>query len=297
MASASYLEEIANLRESDLDEVSGARFGDEREEESGQHLLVNRCVTATGEIDERSASGRPAPLKVVRLPRRTYHESGVRFAEPVEEAGTSDHQSLPPIGIETIEADGRPLNFLTKTDASALKGNELLRLKYCYKFPSGVEVKAATFYQRVDWDVPGWVAMYEAPFKLGLRFPLPTLVRDVLRYFRIAPTQLMPNGWRLLLAVECLSERLGRPFGYRELLNCYYLKEHPGDPGRYTFNLFRKKQGHPVLNLTTADRGWKPYFFWVRGEMVFGPGGSDGVPLSWKKASKYSILFISFAID
>ncbi|PON76326.1 hypothetical protein TorRG33x02_242660 [Trema orientale] len=54
---------------------------------------------------------------------------------------------------------------------------------------------------RADSEVVRWTSFYEYTFKLGIRFPLPKLIRDVLIYFELALGQLMPNGWRLLMCL------------------------------------------------------------------------------------------------
>ena len=66
-----------------------------------------------------------------------------------------------------------------------------------------------------------------------MRLPILRLVRDVLDHYEIAPSQLMPNAWRILLVLECLSMRHGVECNIGEVLLSYYLKEHDIDKGRY----------------------------------------------------------------
>ena len=81
------------------------------------------------------------------------------------------------------------------------------------------------FHERVDWVMPGWVAVYELMLKDGMRFPIPRLIRDVCDHYEIAPSQLM--------SLESLSSRheVGCELG--EVLFSYYLKEHDKDKGRF----------------------------------------------------------------
>ena len=51
-----------------------------------------------------------------------------------------------------------------------------------------------TTHERVDWVVPGWVAIYELILKDGMRFPILRLVKDVCNHYEIAPSQLMSNA-------------------------------------------------------------------------------------------------------
>ena len=66
-----------------------------------------------------------------------------------------------------------------------------------------------------------------------MRLQIPKLVQDVLDHYEIAPSQLMPNAWRILLALECLSMRHGVKWEIGDVLFSYYLKEHDTDKGIY----------------------------------------------------------------
>ena len=46
----------------------------------------------------------------------------------------------------------------------------------------------------------GDVVFYEVDFQAGLRFPLQPFVRELLDYFPLAPGQVAPNGWRMIIS-------------------------------------------------------------------------------------------------
>ena len=46
----------------------------------------------------------------------------------------------------------------------------------------------------------GDVGFYEVDFQAGLRFPLQPFVRELLDYFSLAPGQVAPNGWRMIIS-------------------------------------------------------------------------------------------------
>ena len=64
-----------------------------------------------------------------------------------------------------------------------------------------------------------------------MRLSIPKLVRDVLNHFEVTASQLMPNVWRLLMLLECLSMQHGVKCDIREVLFSYYLEEHDIDKG------------------------------------------------------------------
>ena len=68
-------------------------------------------------------------------------------------------------------------------------------------------------------------------FRDGVRVPIPKLVWDVLDHYKIAPSQLMLNAWRILMSLECLSMRHGVACELGEVLYSYYLKERDIDKG------------------------------------------------------------------
>ena len=66
-----------------------------------------------------------------------------------------------------------------------------------------------------------------------LRLSIPKLVKEVFDLFEIASSQLMPNMWRLLMSLECLSIRQNVEYKLGEVLYTYYLKEHDKERGCY----------------------------------------------------------------
>ncbi|KAL5578058.1 hypothetical protein UlMin_019757 [Ulmus minor] len=106
-------------------------------------------------------------------------------------------------------------------------------------------------------------------------------MREVLSHFQIAPSQLMPNSWRVLMTLECISMRHGIEFGLGEILYTYYLREHDREKGRYNFSV-RPDRVQLVNHLKTNDRGWKRLYFFARGELLFGPSGPGDIPSFWK---------------
>ena len=95
--------------------------------------------------------------------------------------------------------------ILLRNLKSKVINDELKMLRYLYNIPHNVEVRAPEVYERIDWVVPGWVALYDLMFKDGMRLSILKLIRDVCDHYEIAPSQLMPNAWSILIALESLS--------------------------------------------------------------------------------------------
>ena len=180
-----------------------------------------------------------------------------------------------------------PTGILTKNPASRLNEELLTELKYMYNIPDAIEVRPPSPKERIDFRAPGWMGFYARPFRDGFRFPIPRLVRELLNHFEVAPSQLMPNTWRILMSVECMCFNLGLRFGLGDLLHTYYLKEHIKEKGRYLLYL-RPRRQQLVLGLMTNDRGdWQKYYFFARGEAIFGSAGAGDIPSHWENSSEW----------
>ena len=109
---------------------------------------------------------------------------------------------------------------------SSLVQSDVVRVMYRYNFPGYVKVRVPMSYERIDWKVPDYFSMYELPFRTRLRFPFPRLCHSILRHWGVAPSQLMPNSWRILLGLEALCWICEVDFGIHEFLYTYFFKEH-----------------------------------------------------------------------
>ena len=183
--------------------------------------------------------------------------------------------------LESYPGEG----MLLKNPKSGVVPEDVMLWRYMYRIPPSVEIRVPSNHERVDWVVPGWTAVYELMLKDGMRFPIPRLIRDVCDHYEIAPSQLMPNAWRVLMSLESLGSRHGVDCELGEVLYSYYLKEHDVDKGRYKL-IARVGRAPIVTCLRTNDRGWKDRYLYVRGDLVWGPRGSAGVPGHWKSTSK-----------
>ncbi|KAL5569074.1 hypothetical protein UlMin_025649 [Ulmus minor] len=175
--------------------------------------------------------------------------------------------------------------MLLKNPRSSVATEDIRLWRYLYGIPPSVEIRVPTAHERVDWVVPGWVAIYELMLKDGMRFPIPKLLRDVCDHYEIAPSQLMPNAWRVLMSLEGLNVRHGVDCELGEMFFSYYLKEHDKDKGRFKL-IARVGRALIVTCLQTNDHGWKDQFIFVRGDLVWGQPGPGGVSDHWKATSR-----------
>ncbi|KAF3443043.1 hypothetical protein FNV43_RR16964 [Rhamnella rubrinervis] len=194
--------------------------------------------------------------------------SAVRIVEPNQLA----EQNLVPYVEPNMSRDEsnehRPVSViqhptLIKTDIPPIfKPEDMPYLKKRYGFPENAVLSAPVDKERGDSVRDGWVCFYEIAFKLGLRLPFHHIISMVLKYFNLAPGQLMPNEWHYLLGLIVLSEQLRQHINMPIFLHFFCLK--PGEEGRYAF--YARKQTKLLSGAPTSDKGWKDRYFFIKKE-------------------------------
>ena len=108
-----------------------------------------------------------------------------------------------------------------------MDGDTLSRFKDRFQFLDMVRVRLSYEEERACHFFPREVCFYEATFLCGLRFPVHLFIMELLGHFGIAPGQLMPNSWRIV--VSCMGIWLvatnGDMIRVDELVYLYRLKE------------------------------------------------------------------------
>ena len=82
----------------------------------------------------------------------------VVYSEPetIELEVTLGNTKVEPV-IESCPGEG----VLLKNPRSKVTKDEFNKLRYFYKIPQSVEVRAPEAYEKIDWVVPGWVTLYK----------------------------------------------------------------------------------------------------------------------------------------
>ena len=127
-----------------------------------------------------------------------------------------------------IEADAYPIDYLT----CATTHTDLLKLRKLYNILEDVLLAIPG-----KGDVPnrppkGYVTLHLERFKLGARLPLQPYFVKILGGIHLAPSQLHPNGWRVLSALFVLWEmcELGEP-SLVEVKHLHQLRSSPKEAG------------------------------------------------------------------
>jgi len=138
----------------------------------------------------------PGPFASVGMPPTDVVEELDQYPAPSEGPARSDPE------------DGPGTHYIDPSFRSELRKVINFELKFSFRRNYRVIVPNPT--DTVDNPPPGCVAVYLEALELGLRFPLPKIVMDILRTYEIAIAQLVPYAWAstLSFAATCKLKHL-----------------------------------------------------------------------------------------
>ena len=152
-----------------------------------------------------------------------------------------------------------------------------------YRPPFGVRVWSPDVLTFYVVSVQKMVCFFEVAFDNCLRFPLHPFIKGVLQHFNVCPSQLVPNGWGILVGL--LAFFRDRGLGVLSVALLLYLFS-PKETAE-GFLCFSRRSGAPLVNsyLPSSHKSWKGRYFFVNGRnWEYDPLDKDdtlGVPVAW----------------
>ncbi|XBH97843.1 hypothetical protein VPH35_127455 [Triticum aestivum] len=104
----------------------------------------------------------------------------------------------------------------------------------------------------------GFICVYEAALEGGMRIPLDRFFWQVLSHFRIAPSQLTPNCWRMMAGFSVLCHEARAEPSLAVFLHFFSIVVHGN--GWY---LFRAKKNLRFTGFPHYIKDWKRGFFFL----------------------------------
>ena len=164
--------------------------------------------------------------------------------------------------------------FYALEEACGLDANTIARFKDRFQFPEIVRVRWPSDEDRTCHFFLGEICFYEAAFSCGLRFPVHPFIMELLGHFGIAPRQLMPNSWRIVVnCMEIWLATIGDMIKVGELVHMYRLKESK-EYWYYELVPWGRKT-RIVKGLLSSFRYWKSRFFFFSGDDFETPSSRD----------------------
>ena len=121
---------------------------------------------------------------------------------------------------------------------STIKETHFKTLRANYQIPENIPIRLPYKSKKCYYDGIEGVGLYEQILKAGLRFPLSTLHRELLKCLGLSVNQVSPNAWRIFIAMEILYGPMtdaAKSLTVREFLHCYRPNEIDKSRGVYSF--------------------------------------------------------------
>uniref|UniRef100_A0A2N9HN95 Transposase (putative) gypsy type domain-containing protein n=1 Tax=Fagus sylvatica TaxID=28930 RepID=A0A2N9HN95_FAGSY len=193
------------------------------------------------------------------------------------ESSSSDSVSQEP----RIPVSVRNLNkpFIAEGVPSKLIDKDVVRIRSRYQIPENIVLRLPDDGEWACSSNGEDIALYEDSLTGGLRLPFRPFEREVLHRLGISPSQLNPNGWRIMTGLQVLWRMASEgeyDLSVDEFFFLYKLTYMPSTPGVWGF---MRHRGSPklILELPNSNRSWKPKFFFLCGShFEFTPGEEAG---------------------
>ena len=122
---------------------------------------------------------------------------------------------------------------------SVIKEKHFSTFRAIFQIPNYISIRLPYVLEKCYYEGVDIVGVYEQVLKAGLRFPLSTLHRKLLKYLGLSITQISPNAWRVFIAMEILYGAMtndAKRLTVREFLHCYRPDEIGRSTGMYSFS-------------------------------------------------------------
>lgn len=146
-------------------------------------------------------------------------------------------------------------------------GTDIERIRGTFQIPNDYTLRVPDFEDNVCSVNKGDIVLYEADLRAGLRLPFHSFIRELLLRLGLAPGQLAPNAWRIV--VFCLKLWQSYSEGSAELsvdefLYCYKLIPVPKSSDHWYF-VARDNDTKLVTKIPSSNGSWKSNYFAVVG--------------------------------
>uniref|UniRef100_A0A2N9FX99 Uncharacterized protein n=1 Tax=Fagus sylvatica TaxID=28930 RepID=A0A2N9FX99_FAGSY len=196
------------------------------------------------------------------LPEGLSGESAERSVGGVPSEATPSTSGTRP--LPRVNRSWKALSYFSK-----IGPDDIDRIRRRYQIPSDVVLRIPDSDERAccpKYD--GDVVFYEADFLAGLRFPIPSFVRELLDYLSLASGQVGLNGWRTIISCMVMwrvSSNGQEDLSVDKFLFCYEPCQIAQSLGFWTFK-HRDADTRIVQGLPSSDRIWKDRYVFVYGD-------------------------------
>ena len=186
------------------------------------------------------------------------------------------------IGADGLREFIMLLEWTVHNFTSVIKEKHFNTFRANFQIPNNIPIRLPYVSDKCYYKGVEGVGVYEQMLKAGLRFPLSTLHRELLKYLGLSITQISPNAWRVFIAMEILYGAMtddARRLTVREFLHCYRPDEIDRLRGMYSF-ASRSPLLKVIFETPNSNRDWKSRYFFLEGDGWMGrPGETEYMPV------------------
>ena len=190
-------------------------------------------------------------------------------------SGNEERDSSPSIGTAGARANiatsvpstsASSFSFHAFKDKCSLKIDVFNKFRDRFQFPDKTKARLPKKGEKACAFAHSEVCFYKAMFLCGLRFPIHLFIIELLHHLKIAPRQLMPNSWRIIISCMVIWTTIadGDMITLNEFVHLYHLKTSK-ETGYYEL-LPWDSRSSLIVNLPSSFRYWKSRYFFVSGD-------------------------------
>lgn len=165
---------------------------------------------------------------------------------------------------------------------STIKENYFKTLRENFHILDNIPIYLPYKLEKCYYDGVDYVRVYEQMLKVGLRFPLSSLHRELLKCLGLSINQVSSNAWRVFIVMEVLYGAIAdgaRSLTVREFLHYYRPDEIDKSRGVYSF-VPRSPLLKVIYETPDSNRDWKSRYFFLEGDdWMCRPGDTEHMPV------------------
>uniref|UniRef100_A0A2N9IA94 Transposase (putative) gypsy type domain-containing protein n=1 Tax=Fagus sylvatica TaxID=28930 RepID=A0A2N9IA94_FAGSY len=237
---------------------------------------LSRVFMALGVGDSSESSSSSGGHSLTPISGSEDLGSQGRSSETTESSSSGSVSQEPRVPI-SVRSLNKP--FIAEGVPSKLVDKDIGRIRSRYQIPENIVLRLLDDDEWACSSNGEDIALYEDSLTGGLRLPFRPFEREVLHRLGISPSQLNPNGWRIMTGLQVLWRMASEgeyDLSVDKFFFLYKLTYMPSTPGVWGF-IRHRGSSKLILGLPNSNRSWKPkYFFLCGSHFEFTPGEATG---------------------
>ena len=187
-------------------------------DEAGYEELYLTGYRDLDELSEKSLSASSPSSK----------NEDMEFAKLEEGSENGEQRTKSVVGTDGLREFVMLPEWTVNNFTSTIKESHFKTLRAIYQIPDYIPIRLPYKSEKCYYNGMDDVGVYEQVLKAGLRFPLNSLKRELLKHLGLSVSQISPNAWRVFIAMEVLYGAMSngaRSLTVREFLHCYHPDE------------------------------------------------------------------------